>query len=168
MPSRNRGRYRYPPKRRQLVWTIDGIDPVTLSQNGQAVSELLVGFTPAQQAGITIMRIIGSWSARVTSSDAVGALKAVFHVMSRDAFAAASLPELDVDDWSYMYMDSIITREGDVAAAGEKMITHIIDVKAKRKLPTAEHVLVFQHENISSTAVGMEFLWNVRTLIALP
>ena len=150
------------------MWSSDGVDPVTLTQNQQAGTELLTGIITNIKNGSTVERIVGTWGMRPVSSDALTVCKMGILMMDEDAFSAGAFPELDVDDPAWLYLNTLETYTGDIAANPSQLVTRDVNIKARRRYRSTAQKLIVIIENITSIASSLITLWNFRTLLKVP
>jgi len=171
MAGRRRSRSGSPRRSRggRFQWQYDSLASIaTLTQNGQAVTELLAVPALDVKYGSTVVRQIGHWYMKPATSDQnVRGMMAIY-MTKRDAFAAGAVPELELDEWNYLYLDQASSRIGSTAEGTEIWKTIDFDSKSKRKFKSRDDTLVIQLENVSDTAVSIDMLWSVRTLLYVP
>ena len=165
MPRGKSSTRRQGPRPRYL-WVTDALDPLTVAQNAQGVSELLTNVDTAVQAGATVMRIIGTWGARANSSDSVGAMKIGILVMSEDALLASALPEMDLDHPRWLFLDERFIYDGFITETGNQWNQRDFDVSSRRRLDHESKLAVIV-ENVSSIAYTLQVIWSLRTLLRL-
>ncbi len=164
MPTRQRSRYTRRPRSKYL-WVQDNVDTeTTIVQNQQALTQIVSLVDVAVKANATVVRQIGTWSVRPGTNDTDYQMMFGVLMMSGDAFAAAALPEMQVDDISWLFVDQIQGREGDTGA-DKPFTTKNFDSHSKRRFRHTDQALVVMLENISNTAISLTFNWAIRTLL---
>ena len=164
MPSRKPSRYTRRPKS-NYMWMQDNLaTETTLSQNGQAISELCSPLDPNHHVGYTVMRQIGTWGIKAATADVDIQVMFGILLLREDEFNAAALPEMQLDDPKWLRLETLMHRTE--ALSGTNVWKHSdFDSKSRRKFQTRESRLALLVENISNTAVDIVFNWAVRTLL---
>ena len=148
-----------------MLWVIDSLaNETALTQNQQSVTQLLSSVPSTERAGGTILRIIGSMWMIPGTADANSQMHFAILQMASDAFAAAALPELQIDDAPYMHQDRLWIRSGD-PSLNEAYVRKDFDIKAKRRIRSEDTVLAMIVENVSNAAVSITYNWALRTLL---
>ena len=161
-----RRRYRSTSMRRRKIWSYDSLgQAATLAQGAQALTELATGINIDVRAGSTLIRQIGQVAIRAGGLGADVRAMFALQLMNEDAFNAAAIPELEVDDADYIWMTQLVQQRGSIDA--EQWLTVRFDNHGMRKYETAEQRYVMQVENISDGANNVDVLWSVRTLLLL-
>ena len=135
-------------------WEVAVTDPVSLAQNAQILVDLTAGLTSDVLRGSTLVRIIGQWSARGEAVDLDNQIALGIYVQDREGFDAGVAPELQSDNYRYVFWDVITSRIGDLSLDRNQFLTQPVDSKARRRFRGDEH-LVAVRENTSASPVSI-------------
>ena len=158
-PSSRGGRYQ---------WYQGHVDAVSVAQDGRVATDLLSGMDNDLQAGATVVRIVGSWAARVESNDLDGAITFTVYKLTREQFNAVEFHEAQADEGDIMFHDVVFSQFGTLSTQGEAYRQRTIDIRSKRKLRGRDDTIVVVNENISTDATNMVRVFALRTLLYLP
>jgi len=166
MPNR---RYRSTSRRTgRSNWTVDGIDPATLTQGQQGITQLQSGITADVRAGSTIQRIVGTFAARAVTDDVDAVVSFYLGLINQDAFVGGAVPDIRADDFDYMFQKQLYLNFGSLAGNTDKLKTLDFDIRSKRRIRNDTSFLCLVAENISSVATSLVYLFNLRSLIRIP
>ncbi len=153
------------------LWILTATDPISTAQNGQVISDLLPvsSLEENMRAGAVVTRVIGNMFVRIDASDLDGALTWAFYTQRREAFEGAIAPELDLDEYAYMWYDSAAIKRNAVlsSAEGNQWERYAVDIKTKRRFVSQEDTLVLERENTSADVVAMTSFFRGRTLLRI-
>ena len=167
MPGKRSYRRSSRPRGGKYSWWNFDIDEVTITQNSQATSDLLAAVSNTVLVGSSIARILGVWGLRPSASDVLVVVKAAIHLMSGDAFAQGSNPELQNDEYHPLWVDTAHIVQGNLLDATQTY-ERPVETKARRKIREQDERLVFQFENISPAANNGLVHFNIRVLLFTP
>jgi len=168
MASSRRTRYYRKQKSGRFMWDQVALGPIAVAAGVNVVTNLLAAFGQPVLVGAVIKRIVGNYGVRSASDDLDAEVKLAIYTQRQEAFAAGVSPELEDDEYNYMWTDSVYLHTGSLATQGQSMINRPIDVKVSRKLRSLEDIiLVFNRENTSAVS-AVQIMAQLRVLLWIP
>ncbi len=152
----------------KLVWDTVVVGPTQIAAGISGVTDLVGGFANDEVTKATVMRIRGQYAARQLSSDVNMELQVGVWTQRLEAEDAGVAPEMEQDDFAYLWRDTLYGRIGSTTGTNQEFIQREIDVKSKRKFRSAQDSqLQIQFEN-TSAATTLEYVFTCRTLLWIP
>ena len=148
------------------MWSQASVPAVSIAQGASVLTPLLSGIDIDVLRLSTVLRVVGVWTARAETSDADGSISAAIYVQQEEGFTAGAHPELETDNFSYMWTDKFYARFGETLSGENKYTTFHLDVRSKRRL-SGEKILIFKRENNSPAVLTFASAFDVRILLAL-
>ena len=128
--------------------------------------EAFTSLTALIKAQATLVRIVGSWNGRTSSSDILAQAMFAMYIIPEEQLAAGVGFEAELDLTRYLIRDVITVYQGDVTANAAQVVIRNVDARARAKMRSPENVVVAHHENIGSAS--MQNGHNLRGLFWIP
>ena len=175
MPPRH-GRFRRQSKnqsRGRFLWSLADSTISTIDQNNKIRVNLLpsTSLDDNLRQGAVVTRCIGTWAVRADNDDVNGQMMLAMYTQRDESFIAGVDPELELDEWAYMWRDQLNIRVGNSSTpsdATNQWVQRPIDIKTKRKFRSQDDILVMLSENTSTDAARLERVFSLRVLLWIP